>query len=220
MNAEPILDLVCRGAESDPDRREEQSHRCVHTHCAVQQVKKKGLRGNKGRFTSNSESEDIATVQLEVPLNENAELVEIATHSSGLACEDELPRVFRDVLDESISILLPQSSDSVEMFRRLHAVGRSVEFGIDEIDRVVGGRLMLRRRMANFSEVSIERVDRSVEHDSPAGEKEKLVEEAEGFVVGLMNRANHDGRSSSSEKLHCSAEISIGMACSFARVRT
>ena len=51
---------------------------------------------------------------------------------------------------------------------------------------------MLRRRVANGGEVSIEGAGRTVVHDSSTGEQEEIVEEAEGVVVGLMNRADYD----------------------------
>lgn len=73
------------------------------------------------------------------------------------------------------------------MLARLHSIRSGVELGVDEIDSVVGGRLMLGSGMTDCGEISIEGLDGPVVHDSSTSEKEEIVEETESVVVRLMD---------------------------------
>lgn len=49
VHAETILNLVRRGAKSDPDRREKETHRSVHPHCIEQGVRDRSSEGRERR---------------------------------------------------------------------------------------------------------------------------------------------------------------------------
>lgn len=134
--------------------------------------------------------------------------MQISSNSSSLLRKADLIGNRRDRSDEFRPLVGPELGDSIQVLARLHSIRSSVELGVDEIDGVVGGRLMLRGYVPNLGEILIEGADWTVVHDSSTGEKEEVVEEAEGVVIGLMNRADYDCCSSSREELHCACSIS------------
>ena len=80
---------------------------------------------------------------------------------------------------------------------------RRQEVGRDEVDDLVDRVDVLGRGRADVDEVPVEVARRAVEHDLAAREEEETVEEREGFVGRLVDRADDEHALLVGETLYC-----------------